>query len=142
MQASLRTLKTLKEASTFANELALLPFGSLLILSGPLGAGKTTLTQQLAKAFGSQAAVSSPTYTLIHEYPTPVGTLIHIDAYRLESAEDLLELGLEDYLDRARLVVVEWGEGLKALYPEAYMVKLRLEGEHRTAELLKPEDDE
>ena len=141
MQASLRSLKTLEDTSAFAKDLALLPSGSLLILSGPLGAGKTTLTQQLAKSLGSEAAVSSPTYTLIHEYPTPVGTLVHIDAYRLESIEALLELGLEDYLDRARLVVVEWGDDLKALYPEAYMVKLRLKDEQRTAELLNPKDD-
>jgi len=78
--------------------------GSLLLLAGPLGAGKTTLVQQLALELGSVAAVSSPTYTLIHEYPTPLGWLVHCDAYRLPSALTLIDLGLDDYLARSRLV--------------------------------------
>lgn len=111
------------------------PAGTLLLLSGPLGAGKTTLVQQLGLELGSAAAVSSPTYTLIHEYPTPQGTLVHMDAYRLPKAAALLDLGLEDYLERARLVVVEWGEGLLELYPEALLVRLSLEDGARSAVL-------
>lgn len=112
--------------------------GSLLVLSGPLGSGKTTLTQQLGLALGSRAAISSPTYTLIHEYPTPEGTLVHIDAYRLDSASTLLDLGLEDYLERSRLVVVEWGEALLEQFPEAWHVSLKLENSTRTATLNRP----
>lgn len=96
------------------------------------------MTQQLARTLGSAARVSSPTYTLIHEYPTPEGLLIHIDAYRLASADALLELGLEDYLERARLVVVEWGDGLEAHFPDALRLELSLEGEERRARLIKP----
>lgn len=109
--------------------------GGLLVLSGPLGAGKTTLTQAIGAALGSEAHVSSPTYTLVHEYPTPVGTLVHVDAYRLSSASDLLELGLEDYLARARLVVVEWGEGLLEAFPDARHVALAFDGAARRATL-------
>jgi tRNA threonylcarbamoyladenosine biosynthesis protein TsaE len=109
----------------------------LLILSGPLGAGKTTLTQAIAKVLESDAVVSSPTYTLIHEYPTPQGLLVHIDAYRLPSVEALLGLGLEDYLERARLVVVEWGEGLLEHFPEATQVKLDFQETGRTAQLIR-----
>jgi tRNA threonylcarbamoyladenosine biosynthesis protein TsaE len=111
--------------------------GTLVILSGPLGVGKTTLTQTLAKILGSDAIVTSPTYTLIHEYPTPVGLLIHIDAYRLKSAEQLFELGLEDYLERARLVVVEWGEGLLQHFPEALHIHLSFVNDSRIAEVVK-----
>lgn len=111
------------------------PAGSLLLLSGPLGAGKTTLVQQLALALDAKAAVSSPTYTLIHEYPTPQGLLVHCDAYRLPSAAALIDLGLDDYLARSRLVAVEWGERLLIHYPQAYLVKLSLVGEARHAEL-------
>ncbi len=100
--------------------------GSLLLLQGGMGAGKTTLVAALAKELGSTASVSSPTYTLIHEYPTPQGTLVHIDAWRLSSAADLLDTGLDEYLDHARLVAVEWGEGLSGHYPEAVLVKLEV----------------
>lgn len=110
---------------------------NLVILNGPLGVGKTTLTQAIAKVLQSKAVVSSPTYTLFHEYPTPKGLLIHIDAYRLPSVEALLELGLDDYLERARLVVVEWGQGLLRYFPEALEVRLWFKGEARIAQLIK-----
>ncbi len=108
------------------------PAGSLLLLAGPLGAGKTTFTSLLGAELGSTAAVSSPTYTLVHEYPTPEGPLIHIDAYRLPDAAALTGLGLDDYLERARLVVVEWGAPLAERYPDALLLEFALEpaGEH------------
>ena len=108
--------------------------GDLLILTGPLGAGKTTLTQELVKLLESPARATSPTYTLIHEYPSPEGTIIHIDAYRLKSAHDLLELGLEDYLDYSRLVIVKWGEALVELFPDAKQVVIRFDNDVRIAE--------
>ena len=98
--------------------------GDLLVLTGPLGAGKTTLTQAIARQLGAAASVTSPTYTLVHEYPTPAGTLVHIDAYRLGDASAVERLGLEDYLERARLTVVEWGEGLLTLHPQALWLEL------------------
>ena len=111
------------------------PGGSLLVLSGPLGAGKTTLTRFLAEALGSDADVTSPSYTLVHEYPTPQGVLVHIDAYRLPDAAALEQLGLEETLDRARLVVVEWGGGLLARHPDALWLDLERHGEERRATL-------
>jgi tRNA threonylcarbamoyladenosine biosynthesis protein TsaE len=116
--------------------------GSLLLLAGPLGAGKTTLTGMLARALGSEAQVSSPTYTLVHEYPTPAGTLVHIDAYRLPDAAALEQLGLDDYLDRSRLVVVEWGEPLARYYPEAWLLRLERNDDERLATLRPPEQKE
>ena len=129
-------LESLEDTRRLAQRLvAVAPRGSLLVLSGPLGAGKTALTQALGATLGSAAHVSSPTYTLVHEYPTPTGTLVHIDAYRLNSAAALLDLGLEDYLERARLVVVEWGDALLKVFPEALHVELTLDGETRRATL-------
>jgi tRNA threonylcarbamoyladenosine biosynthesis protein TsaE len=86
--------------------------GTVLILSGVMGAGKTTFVRGLARGLGATVAVSSPTYTYIHEYPTPKGTLVHIDAYRLEDPNRLFAMGLEEYLETAFVVVIEWGEGL------------------------------
>ena len=118
-------LRTLDDTEALAARLvADLPHGSLLLLAGPLGAGKTTLVQALARAAGSTATVTSPTYTLIHEVPTPRGLLTHIDAYRLPDASALFDLGLEDYLDRSWLVAVEWGGDLRRSVPETWLLAL------------------
>jgi tRNA threonylcarbamoyladenosine biosynthesis protein TsaE len=90
------------------------PRGTVILLVGELGAGKTTLTKGIARGLGSSAQVTSPTYNLIHEYPTPEGKLIHIDAYRLERPQKLWRMGLDEFLDTARLIVIEWGEELRA----------------------------
>lgn len=132
-------LHTLEESAALAREaLRRAPEGGLLLLAGPLGSGKTTFTQLLAKELGSSAAVSSPTYTLVHEYPTPEGVLVHIDAYRLPDRAQLRGALLDDYLDRARLVVVEWGEELAPHYPHALLLRFSLSAEGaeltRTAE--------
>jgi tRNA threonylcarbamoyladenosine biosynthesis protein TsaE len=130
------TLVTLEDTERLAQTLvSQAPAGTPLLLLGPLGAGKTTLVQALGRALGSRARISSPTYTLIHEYPTLEGVLVHIDAYRLERAEALFELGLEDYLERARLVAVEWGEGLLAAFPDALVIRLSLNGAERRAQV-------
>lgn len=97
-------------AAFAARAVPLLPPAGLLLLSGPLGAGKTSFVRYLARALGSDAEVTSPTYALIHEYPTPHGTLIHIDAYRLADASALEALGLDELRSRALITVVEWGE--------------------------------
>lgn len=96
-------------AELAAAALAALKPGTLLVLSGPLGAGKTTFTKALVAALDPDVKVSSPTYSLVHEYPTAGGLVVHMDAYRLGDAALLEQLGLDDYLERARLVVVEWG---------------------------------
>ena len=134
-------LDTLEDTRTFAQLLlAQIPPGSLTILSGPLGVGKTTLTGEIVSLTGSRALVSSPTYTLIHEYPSPSGLIVHADAYRLPDTNALITLGLEDYLSRARLVLVEWGEGLLESYPEAYQVLMKRRSDvGREAELISPE---
>ena len=113
---------------------AVLPEGQLLVVSGPLGAGKTTFVAELAAALGSDAEVTSPTYTLVHEYPTPAGPLVHVDLYRLDAAVDVAAaLDLEGYLERARAVVVEWGDRLLVTHPEAWHLCLTREGERRSA---------
>ena len=88
--------------------------GDLVVLSGPLGAGKTSLAQGLAAGLGVQGTVTSPTFVLARRHRGPV-PLLHVDAYRLRDAGaralDLADLDLEDALEEG-VVVVEWGEGL------------------------------
>lgn len=88
--------------------------GDLVVLSGPLGAGKTSLTQGLAAGLGVHGTVTSPTFVLARRHRGPV-PLLHVDAYRLRDAGagalDLADLDLEDALEEG-VVVVEWGQGL------------------------------
>lgn len=87
----------------------LLAVGDLVVLDGPLGAGKTTLTRGLGAALGARGAITSPTFVLAREHPTSFGVpLVHVDAYRLPTARELDDLDL-DYA--GAIVVVEWGAG-------------------------------
>ncbi len=91
----------------------LLPTPRLVILRGDLGAGKTTLVKGIAAALGAAdpEEVTSPTFTLVHEYQGPRVNIYHLDLYRLETERELATLGLEEMLaDRAALILVEWGE--------------------------------
>ncbi len=87
--------------------------GDLVVLSGPLGAGKTTLVQGLAEGLGVRGPITSPTFVMARVHPSLVGgpPLVHVDAYRLADWDDLETLDLEATLDES-VTVVEWGEGL------------------------------
>jgi tRNA threonylcarbamoyladenosine biosynthesis protein TsaE len=94
----------------------------LVILRGELGAGKTTLVQGMAAALGASAEeVSSPTFTLLHEYPTTKIPLAHLDLYRLENERELEGIGLWDLAGRSEdsLILVEWGERFPSVLERA-----------------------
>ena len=80
-----------------------------MLLKGPLASGKTAFVQELVAALGSEAKVTSPTFTLAHFYPIPAGTFLHIDAYRLSSVAEFRDLALEDYVPES-ITAVEWGD--------------------------------
>jgi tRNA threonylcarbamoyladenosine biosynthesis protein TsaE len=109
--------------------------GDLLVLSGPLGAGKTTLTQGLGQALGVRGRVTSPTFVLARAHRGPV-PLLHVDAYRLRDPTgagdppDLEDLGLDTALEEA-VTVVEWGEGVVEGLAESRL----------HVELVRPDDD-
>ncbi len=99
--------------------------GSVVWLSGDLGSGKTALVQALARAAGAEPA-RSPSFALVHEYPSPEGTLIHVDCYRLRRPEEAWDLDLTAMATGARLLVIEWPERAGAFAP-APDLHLRLE---------------
>lgn len=84
----------------------------LVLLRGELGAGKTTLVKGIAEGFGaaSQDEVTSPTFTLIHEYRSPAVNIYHIDLYRVDTLRQLETLAIDDLLDPKSLLLIEWGE--------------------------------
>ncbi len=84
----------------------------IVLLRGDLGAGKTTLTKGIAEGFEAARAedVTSPTFTLIHEYRGPHITLYHIDLYRIDTVRELETLGLDDLLAPHCILLIEWGE--------------------------------
>ena len=96
-----------------------LPARQVVLLIGPLGAGKTTLAKGIVKGLGAASPddVSSPTFTLIHEY----GHVYHIDLYRLDEPREVATLGLDDLFDREAIVLIEWGERFPQLLPAERM---------------------
>jgi tRNA threonylcarbamoyladenosine biosynthesis protein TsaE len=91
--------------------------GDVLAITGDLGAGKTQWVKGLANGLGTQAAVTSPTFTLIHEYPGGRLPLYHIDCYRLETPAELLAIGLDDYMDGRGVIAIEWADKFPDLIP-------------------------
>ena len=90
----------------------ILPSGTVIAYRGDLGAGKTAFTRGLAKGLGYRDMVTSPTYTIVNEYLGGRLPLFHFDMYRLGSAEDLWDIGWDDYLDRGGICAVEWSENV------------------------------
>ena len=93
----------------------------IIVLTGDLGAGKTTIIKGLAEGFKaeSQENVTRPTFTLVHEYRGPKATLYHIDLYRVDSPRQLETLGIDDLRDESSLILLEWGEKFERFRREA-----------------------
>jgi tRNA threonylcarbamoyladenosine biosynthesis protein TsaE len=125
--------------------------GDVVALVGTLGAGKTHATKGIVAGLGSSMEVSSPTFTLVHEYPGPGLTAFHFDFYRLVSAPEVLNIGWDDYLDAGGVVIVEWADKFSELMPAStrwFRFKIlpdgtrcveEVEREELTANVLGPE---
>jgi len=87
--------------------------GDVIAYQGDLGAGKTAFTRGLARGLGIREAVTSPTYTIVNEYLSGRMPLFHFDMYRLRSADDLFDIGWDDYLERGGVCAVEWSENVE-----------------------------
>ena len=114
--------ETIELGRTIAKEL---PRKAVVLLIGNLGAGKTTLAKGILSGLGAAEPedVTSPTFTLVHEYGG--GCAYHVDLYRLDTAQQVATLGLDEILDRDALVLIEWGERFPDLFP-ARRIEIRL----------------
>ena len=107
----------------------ILPAGAILAYEGDLGAGKTAFTRGLARGLGYNEPVTSPTYTIVNEYLGGRLPLFHFDMYRLRSADDLWDIGWEDYLDRNGICAVEWSENVREALEDPITVRIEKTGE-------------
>ena len=98
--------------------------GTVIAYRGDLGAGKTAFTRGLARGLGYAEPVTSPTYTIVNEYLGGRLPLFHFDMYRLHSADDLWDIGWEDYLDRGGVCAVEWSENVTEALEGAITVSI------------------
>ena len=103
--------------------------GTVIAYQGDLGAGKTAFTRGLARGLGYEEPVTSPTYTIVNEYLGGRLPLFHFDMYRLGSADDLWDIGWDDYLERGGVCAVEWSENVDEAMENAVYVTIEKTGE-------------
>lgn len=104
--------------------------GAVIAYEGDLGAGKTAFTRGLAKGLDADEPVTSPTYTIVNEYLSGRLPLFHFDMYRLSCADDLFDIGWEDYLERGGICAVEWSENVAEALEDPIRVSIRKTGEN------------
>ncbi len=97
----------------------------MVLFDADLGAGKTTLTKGIARGLGVRETVTSPTYTIISEYPGRL-TLHHVDLYRITGDEEIEGLGLRDILDGGGVSVVEWSDRMASGHPGAVIIRIEI----------------
>lgn len=104
----------------------------VVLLKGGLGAGKTTLVKYLLSLMNSQDAVSSPSFSIINEYETDDGLVYHMDLYRLKDLEEIVDIGLEEYIWSGNVCLIEWPELAESMMPEnAIFVNIELNDEQQ-----------
>ena len=127
----------LKEVASYLLKLAVDENVGLFAFQGDLGAGKTTLTQEIGSMLGIDQTIQSPTYILMNEYPIPkhskFKTLTHIDVYRLEDIQDSEVFELPNLLsDTQNLTIIEWADKIQSLLPQKYIqVKIDIQDDIR-----------
>jgi len=122
MRIELRTKNADDTRAVGAALAGLLRRRDAVALTGELGAGKTTLVQGVARGLGVDDQVVSPTFTLVREYRGADLDIAHVDVYRLDRVQDVVDLGLEELGDGEALLLVEWGDAVEALLPPEHLV--------------------
>ena len=128
-------VRSLKETEKFAKKFAkILKGGEVVLLSGDLGAGKTTFVKYILGALGVKTQITSPTFTIMREYATKKFDIYHFDMYRLGGADEAREFGLEDYVfskNPRSLVFIEWAENVKEMLTGKYIkIDIKLQDEN------------
>lgn len=112
------TLQTAEDAHAWGTQLApTLAAGDVIALCGTLGAGKTQITRGIVAGMNSKAAVTSPTFTLVHEYLDGRLPVFHFDFYRMDSAAEVLGIGWDEFLTEPGVIIVEWADMFPDLLP-------------------------
>lgn len=105
------------------------PNDRIFAIYGGLGAGKTTLVKGLAEVIGSKDVVKSPTFSIVNEYDSPLGSIYHFDFYRIENLEEVYDLGYEEYFFSGNYCFIEWPELIEPLVPEeAVLIRIETTG--------------
>jgi len=117
---------------------AQLPGGSIVAFTGDLGAGKTAFVRGMARGLQIEERVTSPTFTIVNEYEGAQRSLFHFDLYRLGDADELFDIGWEDYLARGGICAVEWSERASAAMEDCVRVDIR-RGEHDEQRIIEIE---
>jgi tRNA threonylcarbamoyladenosine biosynthesis protein TsaE len=111
--------------------------GSIVALIGPLGAGKTTLAKAIARGLGVTETLTSPTFTIVQEYESGRLPLYHFDVYRVSDADELFEMGFEEYLHGDGVCLIEWADLIEDMLPEK-TVTIKLDyGENEDERILE-----
>jgi len=129
--------KTLKDTEKIATEFATrIKPGDTVALIGDLGAGKTAFVQALCKQFGIKEYVNSPTFTIINEYKSNIGKINHIDFYRINHSDELIEIGIDEYFNDTDITLIEWANLFADVLPKSYFkIKIELRDDDRRIEI-------
>ncbi len=132
------TVNGLEELNKVATEIADSIEEKVILFYGEMGAGKTTTIKAICKALGVLEEVSSPTFSLVNEYMTSNGeTVFHFDMYRINSEEEVYDMGYEEYFYSGNICLVEWPEKIPTLLPEKYgEIKISVSDKIRTIDFL------
>ena len=134
----MKKIMSFKELDTLAEKLSdYAEENTTIALIGDLGTGKTTFTQTFAKRLGVKESLKSPTFNYVLEYFSGSLPLYHFDVYRLSEAEEIYEVGYEDYLNSGGIILIEWADIIKSELPKEY-IEIKLfyhEDETREVEL-------
>ncbi len=114
----MKTTYTLQDLPEVAGKVLAEVNSKTLLFYGEMGVGKTTFINVLAKQLGVEEPLSSPTFSIVNEYRVGDDKLYHFDCYRLESEEEALDIGIEDYLDSGNWCFIEWPEKIETLLPD------------------------